>query len=267
MANPSAAFLQPAQSLTVCTLRLAVKSADRRRAKHEARRCVPDVAARWGAGDGGTADHPAAEPRNRRGGLVHPGRDVDGVPPQATRTGSVRGDLPARRPRCLRGLGFGLAVATSLASAIVYYYFHIVDSPTLIPDEPADFVSLLVFLPVALSANILGRQARLRAVESEQRRREAEAAASLASALAEQQAALRRVATMVAQGVPPAEIYPAAVTELSRGLGVRNVTLLRYEAPAGRMSSWAPATSTATRFCQGAIPFAGGRQRRRTDPP
>lgn len=131
------------------------------------------------------------------------------------------------------GWGFGLAVATSLASAIVYYYFHIVDSPTLIPDEPADFVSLLVFLPVALSANILGRQARLRAVESEQRRREAESAASLARALAEQQAALRRVATMVAQGVPPAEIYPAAVTELSRGLGVQNVTLLRYEAPAG----------------------------------
>ena len=106
------------------------------------------------------------------------------------------------------------------------------DSGALFPDEPQDFVALLVFLPVALSANILGRQARIRAIESEQRRREADVAASLASALAEQQAALRRVATLVARGVSPAEIYPTAVVELSRGLGVQNVTLLRY-APEG----------------------------------
>ena len=130
------------------------------------------------------------------------------------------------------GWGFGLAVATSLASAVVYFYFHVEDSGVLFPDGPQDFVALLVFLPVALSANILGRQARVRAIESEQRRHEADVAASMASALAEQQAALRRVATLVARGVSPAEIYPTAVAELSRGLEVQNVTLLRY-APEG----------------------------------
>ena len=130
------------------------------------------------------------------------------------------------------GWGFGLAVATSLVSAVVYFYFHIESSPAVIPALPEDFVPLLVFLPIALSANVLGRQARLRAIESEQRRCEADNAASLASALAEQQAALRRVATLVARGVPPAEIYPAAVAELERGLAVQNVTLLRY-APEG----------------------------------
>jgi len=78
-----------------------------------------------------------------------------------------------------------------------------------------------VFLPVALLANILAGQARLRAAEFEQRGREA-------AALAEQQAALRRVATLVAPGVETSDMYPAAVTELSSGLGIDNVLLLQY---------------------------------------
>ena len=127
------------------------------------------------------------------------------------------------------GWGFGLAVTTSLVSALVYFQFHITDAPALFP-RPEDFVSLLVFLPVALSANVLGRQARVRAIEAEQRRIEADNAAALASALAEQHAALRCVATLVARGVPPAEIYPTTVAELSRGLKVQNVTLLRFVA-------------------------------------
>ncbi|HET7665840.1 MAG TPA: PAS domain-containing protein, partial [Mycobacterium sp.] len=56
-----------------------------------------------------------------------------------------------------------------------------------------------------------------------------EASHAEVSALAEQQAALRRVATLVARGVDPAQVYPAAVAELSRGLGAANVALLRYE--------------------------------------
>jgi PAS domain S-box-containing protein len=56
-----------------------------------------------------------------------------------------------------------------------------------------------------------------------------EASHAEVSALAEQQAALRRVATLVARGVNPAQVYPAAVSELSRGLGIDNVALLRYE--------------------------------------
>jgi PAS domain S-box-containing protein len=56
-----------------------------------------------------------------------------------------------------------------------------------------------------------------------------EASHAEVSALAAQQAALRRVATLVARGVDPAQVYPAAVAELSRGLGIDNVALLRYE--------------------------------------
>jgi signal transduction histidine kinase len=127
------------------------------------------------------------------------------------------------------GWGFRLAVATSLASAAVYVQFHLETSDSFIPMHAKDAMAIIIFLPVALLANILAGQARLRAAESEQRRREAEASHAEVSALAEQQTALRRVATLVARGVDPSEVYPAAVAELSRGLGIDNVALLRYE--------------------------------------
>ena len=83
--------------------------------------------------------------------------------------------------------------------------------------------ALFVFLPLALLANVLASQARLRAAEAEERRREADA-------LARQQAALRRVATLVARGADPSDVYPLAVTELARGLDVEHVTLTKFEA-------------------------------------
>lgn len=220
--------------------------------------------------------------------------------------------------------GFGVSVSTSLASAAVYAYFHLEGADSLAP-------SVSVFLPMALLANLLGGQARLRAAEAEQRRLEADLSAELArstlgagdlhaalrsagdriaevlglpyavlalgrlpaqggqtavelrdghatvgtlvvpadlpdsarrrvdriigsleallvatrdrqeinaalaashaevSALADQQAALRRVATLVARGADPAEVYPAAVEELATGLGVEHVTLVSYD--------------------------------------
>jgi signal transduction histidine kinase len=127
------------------------------------------------------------------------------------------------------GWGFRLAVATTLASAAVYVQFHMDTGNGFIPTRPQDALAILIFLPVALLTNVLGGQARLRAAEAEQRRQEAEASHAATRALAEQQAALRRVATMVARGVDPAQVYSAAVAELSHGLGIANVALLRYE--------------------------------------
>jgi K+-sensing histidine kinase KdpD len=112
------------------------------------------------------------------------------------------------------GCEFPLALATSVASGLVYFYFHLDHNGPIVAD---DFIALLVFLPLALVANLVGRQARMHGVEAEKRREEADNAASFARMLAQQQAALRRVATLVARGVPPAQIYPAAVAELSRG--------------------------------------------------
>jgi signal transduction histidine kinase len=120
---------------------------------------------------------------------------------------------------------FGLALATTLVSAAIYFYFHLDHGGPIVLH---DLLAVLVFLPIALLANFLGRQAQVRAAESEEGREKADAAAALARTLAEEQAALRRVATLVARGMAPAEIYPAAVTELCRGLGVDDVALLQY---------------------------------------
>jgi PAS domain S-box-containing protein len=51
--------------------------------------------------------------------------------------------------------------------------------------------------------------------------------------LAEEQAALRRVATLVAQGAPPAEIFALVAQEIARVTGLEMVMVGRYEA--GRM--------------------------------
>jgi signal transduction histidine kinase len=49
------------------------------------------------------------------------------------------------------------------------------------------------------------------------------------SVLAEQQAALRRVATLVARGASPSDVFSAVADELARVLHVVNAGLLRYE--------------------------------------
>ena len=49
--------------------------------------------------------------------------------------------------------------------------------------------------------------------------------------LADEQAALRRVATLVARGAPPAEVFHAVAEELGQLLDVASSGLVRYEEP------------------------------------
>jgi signal transduction histidine kinase len=214
---------------------------------------------------------------------------------------------------------FGLAAAGSVASAVVYVFLLHRDSPV-----PA----LIVFLCLALLANVLAGQARSHAAEAEQRRVEADLLAEFArttlrtekldsalhgagqrvaqliglsyadlvlfefrgdeqrlaialrdgdeqigtlvvptdvpgrqrerlrrmlpslealvvatrhrqkinaevSALARQQAALRRVATLVAGGAAPDDVYPVAVAELAHGLDVEHAMLIGYDGDEG----------------------------------
>lgn len=113
------------------------------------------------------------------------------------------------------GWGFAPAVATSVASALVYVYFHLEGGDSLLP-------ATTVFLVLALLANLLVGQARLRAAESERITAEV-------SRLASQQVALRRVATQVAHGAVLPEVYHVAVQELAKSLHVDHVTVLRFD--------------------------------------
>ena len=81
----------------------------------------------------------------------------------------------------------GLATTTSLASALALAYFRNWPDRHFAPLNLENGIFIVVFLAVALSTNFVAGLARARAVEADQRRREA-------NALATQQAALRRVA-------------------------------------------------------------------------
>jgi signal transduction histidine kinase len=108
------------------------------------------------------------------------------------------------------GWGFGLAVATSLASTAVYVYIHVQQGDSFAP-------ALVVFLPIALLANLLAGQARLRAEEAEQRRLEADLAATLARVMlraADLPRALEDAGQRMAQvlGLPFATLHLGALT-------------------------------------------------------
>jgi signal transduction histidine kinase len=74
----------------------------------------------------------------------------------------------------------------------------------------------------------------------------AESRAELAR-LAEEQAALRRVATLVARGVPPEEVFAAVSDEVERLLPVEFAAMGRYE-PDGTMTTVATSSRVGDRF-------------------
>jgi signal transduction histidine kinase len=141
------------------------------------------------------------------------------------------------------GWGLGLAVGTSLASAMVLAYVRGWQSGHFVPFNFENGVIVLVFLAVALCTNFVAGLARAREIEADDRRREADdrrreaevAAAMLrdsrdsVTALATQQEALRRVATLVALGVSPSEVFSAVAEEMARCLQVESAQVLRYE--------------------------------------
>jgi len=127
------------------------------------------------------------------------------------------------------GWNVGIAVATAVVSALAYDYLREWPGVREVLTEVEDWVVIFVFIVAALVAHLLARVARTRAADAEERRQEAEASREELRILAEQQAALRRVATLVAGGVPASEIFPAVAHELAESLGVANAALWRYE--------------------------------------
>ena len=129
--------------------------------------------------------------------------------------------------------GIRLAAATSVVSVLAFDFFHIPPLFALSPTASGDWVAVMVYLVVALAASMLSQLARLRAAEADQRRREAEASRDELRILADQQAALRHIATLVARAVEPAEVFSAVAEELARCLGVTQANLVRYQSDGG----------------------------------
>jgi signal transduction histidine kinase len=128
------------------------------------------------------------------------------------------------------GWGFWMAAATSVASVLAFDYFHIPPVFAFSPTQAGDWVAITIFLGVALAATTLAGVARARAAEAAQHRRQLEASRDELSVLADQQAALRRVATLVARGASPSEVFSAVADEMAHCLGVVHATVSRYDA-------------------------------------
>ena len=111
--------------------------------------------------------------------------------------------------------GTGLAVLTAVLSAVAYEYLFV---PPIYTFDIADWrsaVALGVFLVTAVVVGGLAGRLRRAAVES--------------GRLSQQQAALRRVATLVAWGAPPPEVFSAVAHELAAEFGANVTAVLRYE--------------------------------------
>ena len=113
------------------------------------------------------------------------------------------------------GWGTGLAAVTSVVSAFGFAYFRNWPDDAFDPSDLRNWVVIGVFVVATLMANMLAGVARTRAADAER--------------TAERQAALRRVATAVAQGLPPSEVFSTVTTELARALRAEHAALFRYE--------------------------------------
>jgi K+-sensing histidine kinase KdpD len=114
--------------------------------------------------------------------------------------------------------GTGLAALTAVLSAVVYDYLFIPLHSARYSFEITDLrsaVALGAYLVTAVVVGGLAARLRRAAVES--------------GSLSDQQAALRRVATLVARGTPPQEVFSAVAHELAEEFGATITAVLRYE--------------------------------------
>ena len=115
--------------------------------------------------------------------------------------------------------GVSYAVPAAMAGVLAFDWYQVPPThPLEIPDS-ANLQELVVFLGVAVLVGEAAAYAGRRADTSEEARDE----------LLHEQAALRRVATLVAQEAPPPEVFKAVTDEVVRLLDVDDAALFRYE--------------------------------------
>lgn len=133
----------------------------------------------------------------------------------------------------IRGVAYAVPVA--MAGMLAYDWFYLPPTHALEVPDTANLVDLVVFLGVSVLIGQLAADAVRRAKRSERAR----------AAIAAEQAALRRVATLVAHDIPPEEVFAAVAREVGQLLGVEATHMGRYE-PDGAVTgvgSWSAAGS------------------------
>jgi signal transduction histidine kinase len=111
--------------------------------------------------------------------------------------------------------GTGLAVVTSVLSTAVFAYLFLQPAHSVRVAQSRDLAALGVFLVTAVVVGELAARSRREALE--------------ATRLSQEQSALRRVATLVAQAGPPSEVFEAVTREVGLLCGADLARMERYE--------------------------------------
>jgi signal transduction histidine kinase len=134
---------------------------------------------------------------------------------------------------------FGLALMVAVASALTFDLFFTPPLFSLRITEPDTVANLVIFSVTAYVAafvvSALARRAQRRAQEAESLAREIRVAEEQTRRIADEQSALRRVATLVARGEPPAVVFAAVTEEAGRLLSADLTIMNRYD-PAGAVT-------------------------------
>ncbi|HET6296510.1 MAG TPA: GAF domain-containing protein [Kribbella sp.] len=114
--------------------------------------------------------------------------------------------------------GIAYAVPIAMAGVLAYDWFHLAPVHPLEFPDTANLVDLLVYLAVGVLIGGLAAAATRHARVSEEAR----------ARIAEEQAALRRVATRVAQGLPSDQLLATVAEEAGTLLAVEAIRIARY---------------------------------------
>ena len=125
------------------------------------------------------------------------------------------------------------AVPVAMAGLLAYDWYYLPPTHPLALPDSGNLVDLIVYLGVAVLLGQLAAHAARRAAAAERARGE----------IADEQAALRRVATLVAKGVPSSELFGAVAREAGTVLGADFSGLIRYEddGTVTTLATWAAA--------------------------
>jgi signal transduction histidine kinase len=125
--------------------------------------------------------------------------------------------------------GLAVACAVSVASVAAFSFFFLSPRHSLNPGTVEHWEVLVALLVASLVVSELAARSQREARRS--------------ARLADEQAALRRVATLVARGVPPPEVFAAVAREVGLLLGVEWTHMARYELDGTSIgvAGWSPA--------------------------
>ena len=118
-----------------------------------------------------------------------------------------------------RFAGVAYAVPAGMAGMLAYDWYYLAPTHPLELPDPANLVDLIAYLGVSVLLGELAAQAARRAAAAERAR----------GVIADEQAALRRVATLVARGAAAHEIFAAVAAEAGMLLDVHGIRIARYE--------------------------------------